>query len=165
MRYPLGGATTVGLKTNNCVILASEKRLAYGGFIISKSAKKVFKITNRIGTAFAGLIADIQTLLRVVEANIKYYEVDSGRYISVYSAAKLLSNILYNQKSFPYYAETLVGGFDDTGYHLYVLDPLGSLIEDDYAAVGSGAPIAIGVIVLVISKSKTYEKFYPIKVE
>ncbi|MEM3114948.1 MAG: proteasome subunit beta, partial [Nitrososphaerota archaeon] len=32
------------------------------------------------------------------------------------------------------------------GGHILVLDPLGSIIEDDYAVVGSGAEIAIGVI-------------------
>ena len=29
---------------------------------------------------------------------------------------------------------------------LFILDPLGSVIEDDYAAIGTGAPIAIGII-------------------
>jgi proteasome beta subunit len=29
---------------------------------------------------------------------------------------------------------------------LYVLDPLGSLIEDKYAALGSGAPLAMSIL-------------------
>jgi len=43
-------------------------------------------------------------------------------------------------------SETLVGGVDDIGSHLFVLDAIGSLIEDDYAALGSGATIAIGIV-------------------
>ncbi|MEM3905033.1 MAG: proteasome subunit beta, partial [Sulfolobales archaeon] len=38
-----------------------------------------------------------------------------------------------------------------------VMDPLGSLIEDDYAAVGTGAPIAIGVIESEYSKDMSLE--------
>ncbi|MEM4646524.1 MAG: proteasome subunit beta, partial [Zestosphaera sp.] len=43
-------------------------------------------------------------------------------------------------------SEVIFGGVDETGTHLYVMDMLGSLIEDVYAAIGSGAPIAIGII-------------------
>jgi proteasome beta subunit len=39
-----------------------------------------------------------------------------------------------------------VGGLDDEGPSLYVLDVLGSLIPDKYAAVGSGTEIAVGVL-------------------
>ncbi|MEM2209964.1 MAG: proteasome subunit beta, partial [Nitrososphaerota archaeon] len=48
-QYPYPGATTVGLKGDNCVVLASEKRVSYGYFVISKEAKKVFQITDKIG--------------------------------------------------------------------------------------------------------------------
>ena len=39
-----------------------------------------------------------------------------------------------------------MGGLDREGPSLYVLDVLGSLIPDNYAAVGSGTEIAIGVL-------------------
>ena len=39
-----------------------------------------------------------------------------------------------------------MGGIDEDGASLYVLDVLGSVIPDKYAAVGSGAEIAIGVL-------------------
>jgi proteasome beta subunit len=39
-----------------------------------------------------------------------------------------------------------VGGVDDTGPKLFVLDPLGSVIEDKFTAVGSGAEIAMGLL-------------------
>jgi len=64
----------------------------------------------------------------------------------VRTVAKVLSNYLFSSRFVPYLTETIVGGFDDTGAHIIVLDPLGSMIEDDYAVVGSGAEIAIGVI-------------------
>ena len=49
------GATTVGVVFSGGVILAAEKRVTYGYFIMSKGGKKVFKVTDRIGVACAGL--------------------------------------------------------------------------------------------------------------
>jgi len=140
------GATTVGIKCSNGVVLASERRMSYGGYILSKRIKKVFKITDKLAVAFAGLFADMQALARFLEAEVKFYELTTNKSMNVKSVAKILSIILYSQKYMPYLSETLVGGVDNEGFHLFILDPLGSVIEDDYAAIGTGAPIAIGII-------------------
>jgi len=140
------GATTLGLVCSEGVILASEKRVSYGYFVVSRTGKKVFKITDRIGMACAGLVSDMQTLVREVEAYTNLYRLDTGRPIAVKSAAKLMSNLLFNQRYYPLITQTIVGGMDDEGASIYVLDVLGSLIPDKYAAVGSGAEIAVGVL-------------------
>ncbi|MEM0438419.1 MAG: proteasome subunit beta [Desulfurococcaceae archaeon] len=140
------GATAVGLRVGDIVVLGSEKRFGYGGFVMSRSAKKVFKIHDKIAVAAAGIFADMLTLSRIISTEIRYYEISSGSRISVKGAAKLLSAILYSYKYMPFITELIVGGVDDEGAHVFVMDPLGSLIEDDYAAVGTGAPIAIGII-------------------
>jgi proteasome beta subunit len=145
-QYPFPGATTVGIKTANAVVLASEKRLTYGYFVMSKNVRKVFQITPKIGAACAGLIGDMQILVKGAQAEINIYRYTYRKEPKVVSVAKVLSNYLFDSRFMPYIAETIVGGFDDTGAHIIVLDPLGSMIEDDYAVVGSGAEIAIGVI-------------------
>lgn len=140
------GATAVGIKTKEGVVLAAEKRVSYGGFVMSRGGKKVFAIKDRFGLAFAGLFSDIQTLNRTMNVLIHSYELENSRPISVHSAARLLSIILYQNKWLPFISEVIFGGVDESGAHLYVMDMLGSLIEDVYAAIGSGAPIAIGII-------------------
>ena len=140
------GATTVGVVCSDGVILASEKRVTYGYFVMSKGGKKVFKITDRIGVACAGLIGDMQILAREVEAQANLFSMDVGRKITVRSVAKLMANILFNRRYAPLITQTIVGGLDEEGATLYVLDVLGSLIPDKYAAVGSGTELAIGVI-------------------
>jgi len=140
------GATAIGLRTKDAVILAAEKRVSYGGFIMSRAGRKVFLIKDRYGVAFAGLFADIQTLKRLMNVEIHSYEIENGRPITVRSAARLLSVILYQYKLMPFLSEVIFGGIDSEGVHLYVMDSLGSLIEDDYAAIGTGAPVAIGII-------------------
>jgi proteasome beta subunit len=140
------GATTVGVVFHGGVILAAEKRVTYGGFIMSKSGKKVFKVTDRIGVACAGLVGDMQILAREMEAQANLYSMDTGRPISVRSASKLMANVLFNRRYAPLITQTIVGGLDEEGASIYVLDVLGSLIPDKYAAVGSGTETAIGVI-------------------
>lgn len=140
------GASTVGIVFNGGVVLAAEKRVTYGGFIMSKGGKKVFKVTDRIGVACAGLVGDMQILAREMEAQANLYSMDTGRPISVRSASKLLANVLFNRRYAPLITQTIVGGIDEEGANIYVLDVLGSLIPDKYAAVGSGTETAIAVI-------------------
>jgi proteasome beta subunit len=148
-QYPymyIPGATTIGVVFKDGVILAAEKRVSYGAFIISKGAKKVFKITDTIGAACAGLVSDMQSLVRDVAAYANLYRLDSNRPITVRATAKLIANVLFNSRFMPLITQTIVAGIDDEGPSLYVLDVLGSLISDNYAVVGTGAEIAIGVL-------------------
>ena len=140
------GATTVGVVCPEGVILASEKRVSYGYLVVSKGGKKVFKITDSIGAACAGLVSDMQILVREVEAYANLFNLDVGRSISVRAAAKLMSNLLFGRRLAPLITQTIVGGIDEEGATLYVLDILGSVIPDKYAVVGSGTEIAMGVV-------------------
>ena len=140
------GATTVGVVFSGGVLLAAEKRVTYGYFVMSKGGKKVFKVTDRIGVACAGLVGDMQILAKEMEAQANLFSMDTGRPISVRSAAKLMANVLFNRRYAPLITQTIVGGLDEEGPSLFVLDVLGSLIPDKYTVVGSGTEIAIGVI-------------------
>jgi proteasome beta subunit len=140
------GATTIGVVCQDGVILASEKRVSYGYLVVSKGGKKVFKLTNCIGAACAGLVSDMQILVREVEAYANLFSLDSSRPISVRSSAKLMSNLLFARRLAPLITQTIVGGMDDEGPSIYVLDVLGSVIPDKYAVVGSGTEIAVGVL-------------------
>ena len=140
------GATTVGVVCKDGVVLSSEKRVAYGYMVMSKKGRKIFKITDNIGAACAGLVADMQILIRQVGAYSKLFELEHNRKITVRTTAKTVSNLLFQRRLFPYITQTIIGGVDDEGPNLFVLDPVGSLIPDKYATVGTGAEIAVGVL-------------------
>jgi proteasome beta subunit len=57
-----------------------------------------------------------------------------------------MSTLLFNRRLAPLITQTIVGGMDEEGASLYVLDVLGSVIPDKYAVVGSGTEIAMGVL-------------------
>ena len=138
--------TTVGIRASDGVVLAAEKRVTYGFYMMSRSGKKVFKITDNLGIASSGILADMQVISRLTRMFLNMYLLDTRTRPTVRAAAKLLSMILFQNRIFPYYVEVLVGGIDEEGPHLFVMDPLGSLIEDDYAAAGTGTKLAISVI-------------------
>jgi len=144
--FYLPGATTVGIVCRDGVVLASERRVSYGYFVMSKTGKKVFKITDRIGAACAGIVADMQTLTREVAAYLSLYSYERGQSATVKSAAKLMGSMLFERRYFPYLTQTIVGGIDEGGPKLFVLDPVGSVIEDKFTAVGSGSEIAMGLL-------------------
>lgn len=152
------GATTVGIVCSDGVVLASEKRVSYGNFVLSRVGKKVFKISDHIGAACAGLVSDMQILVREVSVYANLFKLESGRPISVKAAAKVMSNLLFSSRLIPYITETIIGGVDDEGPSVYVLDILGSTIPDKYAAVGSGAEIAIGVLEESYKENMTVEE-------
>jgi proteasome beta subunit len=139
------GATTVGSLCKEGIILASEKRVSYGYLVMSKAAKKVFKITDKIGAACAGLVSDMQVLVNEVGAYANLLMLEMKRPVGARTVAKLMSNLLFRRRLFPLITQTIIGGFDDENPGVYVLDPLGSLIKDRYTCVGSGAEIAIGI--------------------
>ncbi len=139
------GATAVGLIFDGGVVLAAEKRVTYGGIIATKKMRKIFKVTDKVGAACAGLIADMQEIIRQVAAITKIKEMNDKRPAGVNSVAKLTSVLLYQNRLYPYITQIMVGGYVGRP-GLYSLDPLGSLMSDNYIALGTGAEIAMGVL-------------------
>ncbi len=139
------GATAVGLTFNGGVVIASERRIAYGNFLVSKSTKKTFSITDYVGAACAGLVADMQILTLQMIALAKIRKLNIKREIPPNSLAKMMSSLMYERRYFPLLTQVIVGGVVGKP-EIYTLDPLGSVLPDDYAAVGTGAEMALGVM-------------------
>jgi proteasome beta subunit len=141
----LPGATAVGISYDKGVILSSEKRVSYGNFVVNKNTKKTFSVTNQVGAACAGMIADMQVLVRQVAALAKIRKLETRRNVAPNSIAKLMSVIMFERRFFPLLTQVIVGGLE-TKPEIYTLDPLGSVLPDEYAAVGTGAEMALGII-------------------
>lgn len=139
------GATALGIVFKDGVVLGADKRFAYGNFLLSRSSKKVFLITNNVGAACAGMISDMQNLIKRVTVEIKLRELEIRRPVPPNSVAKLMSVIMFSERLYPLLTQVIVGGINEKP-SVYVLDPLGSIVPDEYATVGSGTEIAIGII-------------------
>ena len=139
------GATAVGITYDGGVVFASEKRIAYGNFLVSKSTKKTFKLTPNVGATCAGLVADMQILSLQIAALAKIRKMELKREVPPNTIAKMMSNMMYERRYFPLLTQVIVGGILDKPV-IYTLDPLGSVLPDEYAAVGTGAEMALGVL-------------------
>jgi len=141
------GTTTIGIVCKDGVVLASESRVTMGNFISSKEGKKIYQIDDLVGMTIAGGVGDAQSLVRTITVEAKLYKMRQGKPMTVGAIATLLSNILNNNRYYPYFVQLMIGGFDKNASSLYSLDAVGGQIEERLAsAQGSGSPIAFGVI-------------------
>jgi len=139
------GATVVGISYKDGVILAADKRVSFGNFVVNKNIKKTFTVTDYVGAACAGMVADMQVLVRQVEALAKIRKLETRREVAPNSIAKLMSVIMFERRYFPLLTQVIVGGINEKP-EIYTLDPLGSVLPDNYAAVGTGAEGALGIM-------------------
>lgn len=140
------GTTTLGIVCKDGVVVATETRATLGTLIAHKATKKLYKIDNHMALATAGLVGDLQVLARYLNAEANLYRLKRDMRIPVESAATLMSNILNQRKFYPYYVQLVLGGFDNTGGHIYSLDAAGGAIPDKYTSAGSGSPYVYGVL-------------------
>ena len=151
------GTTTVGLIAKDCVVLASDQRATMGFLIANKTAKKIFKITDRIGATIAGSVADAQSIMDLLTAEAKLFEIQRGRPIRVKALTRLLSNIMFQGRGL-YMLQCVVGGYDDEGAQVYFTDYVGSVIPDKFVSTGSGSPVALGVLEVGYKEDLTKKK-------
>jgi len=142
----LKGTTTVGIICRDGVILASDTRVTMGFFVAHHKGKKVYKIDDHLAMTISGNVADAQRAVDILKVNAQLYRLNMTRPMPVSSAARLIANLLFSSRYAPLIAQVLVGGMDDTGPHVFSIDPFGSITEEKCVATGSGSPIAYGVL-------------------
>ena len=152
--------TIVGIKTKEGVVLGSDKRASKGFFIGSKITQKIAKIDDTLAIAIAGQLSDAEYLIKVAKAERKLMELRRGFRLDVKESTRLIANLAYSglRNYQPYYVELLVAGVDQEGGHVFVADMSGAITNEDFAASGSGSPIAYGVLESVYNKDITNEK-------
>ncbi|UYP47411.1 Proteasome subunit beta [Candidatus Lokiarchaeum ossiferum] len=140
------GTTTVALLIKDGVVLATDNRATMGMYVANKNAKKLHMIQPHMYITIAGSVADAQYLIDLLKAETEIYKLRNDHDIGVGQTAKLLQNILYNNKGYFQVGHLLGGYTDKEGGAIYNLGGYGSLLEEKYASVGSGSPFAIGVL-------------------
>jgi len=117
-----------------------------GFFVAHRKGKKVYKIDEHLAMTISGNVADAQRTVEVLTANAKLYRLNMARPMPVSSAARLVANMLFSSRYAPLLAQVLIGGMDDSGPHVFSIDPFGSITEEKCVATGSGSPVAYGVL-------------------
>jgi proteasome beta subunit len=97
----------------------------------------------------------------ILTANAQLYKISMNRPMPVGSAARLAANILFSNRYLPLATQVLIGGVDDSGPHVFNIDPFGSLTEEKSVSTGSGSPIAYGILEDMYREGMTVNEMLP----
>jgi proteasome beta subunit len=143
---------------------------------------KIHKIDRHLGMTMAGGVADAQNLINIMRYNANIYRLTNRKLIPVNSAARLCSNVLFNQRYFPYYVQLIIAGLDDDnssssnekdrdnnnnakGGQIYNIDLFGSLTSEKFISTGSGSPVAYGYLESEFKEDLSVNDAYKIAIQ
>jgi proteasome beta subunit len=141
------GTTTCALTCSDGVVLAADTRASAGFFIADRHVMKIQKIDRHLGMTMAGGVADAQNLVDIMRYNANIFRISTRKLMPVKSAARLCSNVLFNQRYFPYYVQIIMAGYDaEKVARIYNVDLFGSMTTEKFISTGSGSPVAYGYL-------------------
>lgn len=137
------GTTTIGITAGDSVVLATEQRASMGNLVASKTAKKIYQVTDDAAMTISGGVGDGQNLAKTLKVEANLYEMRRGKPITMTGLASMAGNVM---RSYFFYVVPLLGGVDEEGAHVFSLDPAGGVMEEEFASTGSGSTMAYGVL-------------------
>ena len=141
------GTTTCGLVCSDGVVLAADTRASAGFFIADRHVMKIQKVDRHLGMTIAGGVADAQNLVDIMRYNANIFRLMHRKLMPVKSAARLCSNVLFNQRYFPFYVQIIMAGFgSERVARIYNIDLFGSMTTEKFISTGSGSPVAYGYL-------------------
>jgi len=141
------GTTIVSIKFKNGVLIASDRQTTAGMMVYHKKTQKLHQITDNILIGAAGLVGDIQALVKILQANLKLKYLRSKNEPTAEEAASFLSTLMNYYKWFPFFSEVIIVGKDNDDYNIYSIDEAGGLEKfDNFTSTGSGMLFALGVL-------------------
>ena len=160
------GTTTCALTCTDGVVLAADTRASAGFFIADRHVMKIQKVDRHLGMTIAGGVADAQNLVDVMRYNANIYRISNREIMPVNSAARLCSNVLFNQRYFPYYVQIILAGYDNKeGGQIYNIDLFGSMTSEKYISTGSGSPVAYGYLESEFKEGSSVNEAYKIAIQ
>lgn len=156
------GSTAIGIRTNDGVILAVEKRLA-SPLIDPSSVEKIMEIDFHCGAAMSGLVADARILIDKARIEAQNNRFTFNEPMQTGSIAQTISDVAIgfgkgdDLPSRPFGVALLLAGYDDNGPQLYNTDPTGTYTQWDARAIGSGGEGASTALQEEYDKNMTLE--------
>lgn len=140
------GSTTIGIKTNEYAVLASQLKPTRP---LIDPSEKVFKIDDHLGATGAGYIGDVLKLIQELRVQSQRHSLTFGSPIDVKTSSETLSSYLHQYTIYavrPLGASIILAGADPTGLQLYQVDPSGTFFKGSAFAIGHKSESAIEFI-------------------
>ncbi|GAQ84942.1 20S proteasome regulatory subunit alpha protein [Klebsormidium nitens] len=133
------GATSLGIKATNGVVIATEKKLP-SILIDEDSVKKISLLTENIGVVYSGMGPDSRVLVRKSRKQAQAYHRLYEENIPVTQLTREIATVMqeFTQSGGvrPFGVSLLVAGYDADGPHLFQVDPSGSYFAWKASAIG-----------------------------
>lgn len=152
------GSTTIGIKTPKFGLIASHIKPIRP---LMEPTEKIFAIDSHVGATGSGYIGDILQLIDELRLEAQKHRLSFESPADVGSLAKHLGSYLHNYTIYavrPQAASVIVAGTDQTGVHMYQVDPSGTYFRGAGFAIGQSADSALDVIQREYSADMTVEQ-------
>lgn len=137
--------TTVGIKTPEGVVLATDRRATMGYYVADKDVVKIEPLDDNSAITIAGSVSQAQSFAHMLRINLEYTKNRRGWALSPEELAKLAT---YNiQRAGGVYGQFILATRDEKGAKIWDVGGDGSLIsKKDFTVTGSGTGPAVGVM-------------------
>ena len=133
------GATSLGIRAANGVVLATEKKLP-STLVDESTVEKIAQLTSEIGATYSGMGPDFRVLTRKARKETQVYY---RTYHELVPCSQLVREVATVMQEFtqrggvrPFGTCLLVAGFDSNGPQLYQVDPSASRLAWKASAIG-----------------------------
>jgi len=137
--------TTVGIKTPEGIVLATDRRATMGYYVADKDVVKIEPLDDHSAITIAGSVSQAQSYAHMLRLNLEYIRNRRGWPLAPRELAKLAAHSI--QRSGGIYGQFILATRDAKGTHLWDVGGDGSLIaKRDFTVTGSGTGPAVGVL-------------------
>lgn len=149
--------TTVGIKTPEGIVLATDRRATMGYYVADKDVVKIEPLDDNSAITIAGAVSQAQAFAHMLRLNLEYTKSRRGWELSPKELAKLASTSIMRQGGI--YGQFILATRDRKGTNLWDVGGDGSLIpKKDFTVTGSGTGPAVGVL-----ESQDWDKIKTLK--
>jgi proteasome beta subunit len=139
--------TTVGIKTPEGIVLATDRRATMGYYVADKDVVKIEPLDDDSAITIAGSVSQAQSFAHMLRLNLEYTKARRGWALSPAELAKLSAHSV--QRVGGIYGQFILATRDPKSgeSHLWDIGGDGSLLQKrDFTVTGSGTGPAVGVL-------------------
>ncbi len=137
--------TTVGIKTPEGIVLATDRRATMGYYVADKDVVKIEPLDDDSAITIAGSVSQAQSYAHMLRLNLEYTKARRGWALSPDELAKLAAHSI--QRSGGIYGQFILATRNEDGVNLWDVGGDGSLIaKKDFTVTGSGTGPAVGTL-------------------
>lgn len=145
MKAVENGGTSIGIKCKDGVVLAVEK-IINSKLLVPGRNKRIQTIDRHIGVVYSGLLPDGRHFVNRGRDEAQLFKSIYKTPITVPHLMDRLGIYVQNYTCYnsvrPFGVASIVGGIDENGPHLYMIEPSGACWGYTGAATGKGRQIA-----------------------